>query len=72
MNISRKRWDKYPDSIKKKYVKNSFKEKPNIWDKIIVNINVMKIENQILCVNPLCFVGKNLKNKYKKIKPTET
>ena len=53
-------------------MKNSLKEKLNICDKTIVNINVMKIENQILCVNPLCFVGKNLKNKYKKIKPTDT
>ena len=53
-------------------MKNSFKEKLNICDKIIVNKNVMKIENQMLCVNPLCFVGKNLKNKYKKIKPAET
>ena len=57
--------------MNKKYTKNSFKEKENICDKTIVNINGMKIENQMLCVTPLCFVGKNLKNKYKKTKPIE-
>jgi len=28
-----------------------------------------KTENQRLCVNPLCFVGKYLKNKYKTKNP---
>jgi hypothetical protein len=50
-------------------MKNSFKEKLNICDKTRVNNNDTKIENQKVCVIPLCFVGKNFKNKYKKIKP---
>ena len=53
-------------------MKNSLKEKPNICDKIIVKNKDTNKENRNLCVIPLCFVGKNLKNKYKKINPTKT
>jgi len=49
-------------------MKKPSREKANICERITVNKNDIKIENQKLCVIPLCFVGNNLKNKYKKMK----